>query len=578
MESSIEVCQKQYSIAMEAQSTDVITFDLETNMAHTTIWMVGWKFGGKSGYSKTPQEFKVVCEEAKAAGVTIFSGHNSIKFDWWVLKQVWGIDLYDYFDVQLDTLVLSRLLRSNQMFHSLMELAKEYFAANDQKGDFTDFDGGFSEEMAVYCIQDVKLTHELLFLFLRKIKDGKWGHLSIWLEHEVAAIIAQQVRNGFLMDMQKAMIQHAEWTAQMKVIVESAAKAFPPVAIQMKTKVKYEAFNIASRPHCAARLIELGWVPQKFTDTGRPQLNDDALEEIAEMGHPIAAEIARYFKLAKAAAMVHNWTMEADENYRVHGGVNSNGAVTGRMTHSKPNLANIPVRDELIGPICRGLFTVPEGRRLVGADASGLELRMFAHYIKDAKYTKVLLEDDPYIFTMNAVGLTTRADGKRFKLAYLYGAQGWKLGSIKLGTAGDRDATKREGERLMASFGKALPGLLKLKEKLQKFYPKAVPGLDGRWIPVRSKHAALNSLLQGAGAVVMKMALVVAARQIALEGLDALFVVNVHDEFQLECSEKDAPRVASICTEAITKAGELLGVRCPLAGEAKIGRNWHDTH
>jgi DNA polymerase I-like protein with 3'-5' exonuclease and polymerase domains len=563
---------------MAAQSKDVITFDLETNMAHTIIWMVGWKFGGKTGYSRTPQEFKAVCEEAKAAGVTIFSGHNSIKFDWWVLKQVWGIDLYSYFDVHIDTMVLSFLLRSNQKLHSLEMLAKEFFAANDQKGKFTDFNGGFTEEMAVYCIQDVKLTHELLFVFLRKIREGKWGHLSVWLEHEVAEIIAQQIRNGFLIDIQKAMMQYAEWVAEIRRIVDNAAKMFPPKAIQMKTKVKYKPFNIASRPDCSERLIALGWLPTEFTNTGRPELNDDALEEIAALGYPIATEIARYFKLSKAAAMVHNWTLEADEDFRVHGGVKSNGAVTGRMTHQLPNLANIPKKDEVIGPICRGLFMVPEGRRLVGADASGLELRMFAHYIKDPEYTKELLEGDPHTFTKNAAGLDTRDQAKTFIYALLYGAQGLKIGSIKLGTGGDREATKREGERLIASFGKALPGLPKLKEKLQKFYPKAVPGLDGRWIPIRSKHAALNSLLQGAGAVVMKMALVIAARQIVLEGLDALFVVNVHDEFQLECSEKDAPRVASICTEAITKAGEMLGVRCPLAGEAKIGHNWHDTH
>jgi DNA polymerase I-like protein with 3'-5' exonuclease and polymerase domains len=247
------------------------------------------------------------------------------------------------------------------------------------------------------------------------------------------------------------------------------------------------------------------------------------------------------------------------------------------MTHSKPNLANIPKKDEEIGPLCRGLFTVPEGRMLVGCDASGLELRMFAHYIQDPKYTEELLSGDPHTFTQKAAGLDTRDQAKTFIYALLYGAQGYKIGTIKFGTGKDKDWTKVQGDKLIASFSKALPGLTRLKEKIKK-YPKALPGLDGRLIPVRFKHAALNTLLQGGGAIVMKMALVIADRQIKKEGLDALFVVNVHDEFQLECSEKDANRVAEVCKDAIRLAGEALKTRCPLAGEAKVGRNWHDTH
>jgi DNA polymerase I-like protein with 3'-5' exonuclease and polymerase domains len=276
--------------------------------------------------------------------------------------------------------------------------------------------------------------------------------------------------------------------------------------------------------------------------------------------------------------MVESWIENTTDDHRIHGKVITNGAVTGRMTHHSPNMAQVPSVGSPYGEDCRGLFTVPKGYKLVGADASGLELRMLAHYMKDQDYVKTVTEGsqdlgtDVHTKNQQAAGLSTRAQAKTFIYAFLYGAGATKIGSIVGGSA-------KEGQRLIDSFLRNTPALQALRSTVDKLSDKGhLPGLDGRRLFVRSEHAALNTLLQGAGAIVMKQALVFLDESIRRNKLDAKFVVNVHDEFQLEVKEEHAQRVGFLAVESIRKAGRTLKLRCPLDGEYKIGDNWCQTH
>jgi DNA polymerase I-like protein with 3'-5' exonuclease and polymerase domains len=517
-------------------------------------------------------------------------GHNAIAFDAPVLGRVWGIDVLKAF-ILLDTMVLARLLDPQRLSYRLKDLARDYLGTADQKGEFSDFDVGYSQEMEDYCLQDVEVTHKLAIVLLRELKKQGFSAESIWLEHEVARIIDKQSKHGFMLNVPSASLLSNTLLDEKAILKTKMETEFDPTVVVMKTKTKYIPFDPGSRKQCVDRLMKLGWVPTKYTKPtsmypfGQPKIDDEVLASVASLGHPVAVEIARYYKLQKISAMVSSWLEYADDNFRIHGRVNTNGAVTGRMTHSSPNLGQIPKRDLEFGPQCRALFTVPKGYSLVGADASGLELRMFAHYIQDPQYAEVLVSGDIHEFNRVAAGLSTRDEAKTFIYALLYGAGDKKIGSIVLPLGSDEEQT-RAGKRLKDKFYRTLPGLDKLTLKIDKILQSrknngltsSLPSLDGRQITVRHKHAAVNSLLQGGGAVVMKLALVILDQSITQERLDAHFVANVHDEFQIEVRDDHVDRVKELALASIVKAGELLKLRCPLAGEAKSGSNWHDTH
>ena len=340
-------------------------------------------------------------------------------------------------------------------------------------------------------------------------------------------------------------------------------------------------FNPASRQQIAEKLIGLGWKPKKFTEPTSSHPNGQAIVDestLMSLKWPIAQFIAEYMMLGKRIAQIESWLEVVSSDGRVHGRVITNGAVTGRMTHMKPNMAQIPNSGSPYGPECRQCWTVDDGNVLVGCDASGLELRMLAHYMRDKDYVKTVCEgsskDGTDVHTVNqkAAGLQTRDQAKTFIYAFLYGAGPAKIGSIVGGSS-------TAGQKLINAFLKGTPALQRLRDKVSLYASEGyVPAFDGRKIWVRSEHAALNSLLQGAGAIVMKKALCILNETIVKNKWDAKFVVNVHDEFQIECKAEIADTVGKAAVQSIVEAGLAFKLRCPLDGAYKIGRTWRDTH
>jgi len=144
---------------------------------------------------------------------------------------------------------------------------------------------------------------------------------------------------------------------------------------------------------------------------------------------PEAKLIADYLMYQKRVAQVESWLKSADNNDRVKGFVNSNGTITGRMTHNSPNLAQVPSSNSPYGADCRSCWTVPKQHKLVGIDASGLELRMLAHYLNDEDYTNEIVNGDVHTANQRSAGLESRSQAKTFIYALLYGAGNEKLGS-----------------------------------------------------------------------------------------------------------------------------------------------------
>jgi DNA polymerase I-like protein with 3'-5' exonuclease and polymerase domains len=474
-----------------------------------------------------------------------------------------------------DTLVASRLLNpSLEGGHSLAAWGQRL---GFPKGDFSDWDGGLTPEMETYCIQDTLVTQKLYNVLINELKYNKFEQRSIDLEHKVQAIVAKQERNGFKLDEKKATILLSELTSKLANIEVSLQSIFPvrvTERVSEKTgkslKAKVEVFNPGSRKQIGERLIEKGWKPDRFTETGQPIVDEGTLEGL---DIPEAKAINEYLMLQKRVAQIESWLKALGSDGRVHGKVITNGAVTGRMTHMSPNMAQVPNSGSPYGEDCRDLWIVEKGYKLVGIDASGLELRMLAHYMKDDAYTSEVVSGDIHTANQKAAGLETRNQAKTFIYAFLYGAGDAKIGKIV-------GAGAKEGQDLKARFLQNTPALQTLRESVSSIAKNTgtLPGLDGRRLQVRSDHAALNTLLQSAGAIVMKQALINLDEELNRWEIDYKFVANVHDEWQIEVEERYAELAGRLGVIAIEKSGKDLAMRCPLSGEYKVGNSWKETH
>jgi len=497
-------------------------------------------------------------------------GHNLIGYDIPVLNRLWGTRIPQYRVV--DTLVLSRL------FHPDLDGGHSLAAWGTRlgfpKGEHTDWEE-LSDEMVDYCKRDVDVTERLHNALMQQMRLFGFTKHCVDLEHSVAWICKDQEDNGFEFDKEGAVKLYDELTTRMARIESDLQRVFPPIVEERysdktgkKLKDKVTVFNVGSRQQIADRLISKGAVWKELTPSGKPKVDEATLKKQTHI--PEAKIILRYLLCQKRASQVDSWVQAVGEGSRIHGRVRHIGAVTGRMAHSQPNMAQIPAVRAEYGKQCRELFTVPEGRVLVGADASGLELRMLAHYMDDESYTNEILSGDIHTANQTAAGLETRDQAKTFIYAFLYGAGDAKIGSVVGGSAA-------HGKRLKAAFLENTPALAKLRSKVMADAETGfLTGLDGRRIRVRSQHAALNTLLQGAGAVVMKQAIVILYD--LLGRVDFKLVAQVHDEWQIECRPDDADFIGKSCVNAMIFAGELLQLNCPLDGEYRVGTSWCDTH
>ena len=552
--------------------------DIETDGFNPTrIWCVGTVMVEDNKDGTTTEIAKLYTEEERNLFTTLAAqadkviGHNAIHFDFRVLDLLWGIRFEP--EQMLDTLVLSQLANPVREGGHSLEAWGRKLSFPKVEFDPSLFYQGYTEEMGLYCMQDTKLTCKLYKVL--KTELHKFSGDSIKLEHRVRMILSEQELNGFALDQENACILVAELNDELVQIKEDMQKVFPPAEVQLKTKVKYIPFNPGSRKQVGERLMEKGWVPEKKTDLGTPVLDEGVLSGI-DMEE--AKIVGRYMMLQKRIAQINSWIDAVNpETGRVHGKVLTLRTITGRMAHASPNMAQVPAVYSPYGKECRRLWVPsnPRKQNLVGIDASSIELRMLCHYMNDPEYTEIVVSGDIHTANQERAGLSSRSQSKTFIYAFLYGAGAAKIGSIVEGSA-------KDGQELIDNFLEATPALQEARHRVILTAERSgiIRGLDGRMLWIRSPHAALNTQLQGAAAVVMKRALLIFHKELASSPCAgrAKFVANVHDEWQLEVDKPLSDMVGTLGIESIKKAGEYYKLNCPLGGEYNVGTNWAETH
>jgi len=514
-------------------------------------------------------------------------GHNLISYDLPVLKKLWS---WEYKGDVLDTLVCSRTIWPHLMqldadhkrlptklwgSHSLKAWG---YRLGELKGEYSEANNGawetFSPEMLDYCVQDTKVTQVLHSRILSK----PFSEDALTLEHQIATALFKQEQRGFMFDVDKAQKLFAELSQRKNDIEVSLQHTFPPTTLQLKTKSKEIPFNPASRQQIAERLQGLGWEPKEFTDTGIPKVDETILSSI-EL--PEATLLSEYLMLNKRIGQLGTgkqaW-LKLEKEGRLHGRVNHMGCVTSRCTHSQPNCAQIPSVSAPYGRECRELFTVPNGYSLLGADASSLELRCLASYMAPfdgGSYALEVVSGDVHSANQEAAGLPTRANAKTFIYGFLYGAGDEKIGQII-------NKGSEEGKAIKAKFLKKVPALRKLRDAVTEAAKRGwLKGLDGRKVPVRHAHAALNTLLQSAGAIICKQWYVQIEQMLQAEGYteeDVAIVAFIHDEVQIQVKQGLEDAVGNLVIRAMHQVERIYDFKCPLDSEFTYGRNWAETH
>jgi DNA polymerase-1 len=541
----------------------------------------------------------------------------------------------------------------------------------EEKIDYHNF-SFWTPEMQTYCEQDI-ITTKKLYEYLNSYKYFIEGE-CLEIENKFSKLMSLQREVGIVFDMKNAVDISNELQSEVNSLEEELKSLFSPIIKPEKLDeegnpivkqfcrrdkrfgsvncnpegdrvkpfigatycpVKIEEFNPSSRQQIAARLKNKYNVKFDTTDKGSPKVDSKVLQQLP---FPEAAKLVTYLDTNKFLSQLgtgdkswFNYAVEREGVYRIHGSVNSQGALTGRCTHSNPNAAQVPKTKR-----ARSLFLPQEGYLLAGCDASSLEARILAHFLypyDEGSYRdKFLSGADVHEENRELFSLFSRGSAKTLWYGIQYGSGNKKAGLIayndllevktlltcflarkpledkqllildraenlykifikeKLLEVLTKELNNWDyedrGKKLKQTVYEQIPALKKLLDAINTIIDKRgfIYGLDKRkiYIAKDKKYKALNYLIQGAGAIAMKKAAILLHEKFLELGLkyydDFAFVLNVHDEFQMQILPVYKDLFLEYAPWSIREAGAHFKLRCPLDGEAKIGNNWSETH
>jgi len=584
----------------------IVTTDIDTNTTFTAA----------DHYSYGKMTIDEMLEYMAEADELI--GHNIIEYD---LPTLFKLKGFKYKGKVTDTLVMSRLFNPDLPGgHSLGEWGKRLGKDKPGHEDWSKI----SHEMVYRCQEDVGINILLYNLLCAQYEsdDKDWTE-ALETEHRVYEIITQQSINGVEFNTDYAELLLMDLKEIVSVIDSKILPTIPllvspnqphlPAKMYKKdgsfsvygqkyldrftpeesakypdaTPILYHQIYLNSTKQVKQYLLDKGWTPTQWNyskKTGEktsPKITEDSIApHLGDTPMLIKHRVQALHRYNNILGLV----MRVRPDGRIPAGANSCGTNTFRMRHR--GVVNIPKSGcdkegnplSFYGTEMRSLFTVPEGKFLVGHDASGLELRMLANAMNDPVYIDAILGGDIHSFNQEMAGLPTRDSAKTFIYAFLYGAGNAKIGSI---IGGD----ERDGMEIKNKFMDSLPSLDNLLTGIKKESRQGyIVGLDGRKVRMRRQdgrvmeHKALNTRLQCDGALIMKKSIILLEDDIQRERLRSLKVIDMHDEGQYEVYQEEVRRHSQLAEQSIISSGEWFQLNIPLAADVKVGKTWADTH
>lgn len=552
--------------------------------------------------------------------VGTYIGHNILGYDIPVLNRLLGTNIS--LDRITDTLIISRLLFTGlRRSHSLEAWGIEL---GHPKIEFSAYET-YTPEMLTYCKGDVTLNRKL---YEKVLRPGLQGYSSycVQLEHKVQAILNKQRENGFYIDFDKVCALEIHLAERLKTLELEILSEFPPARVLVEknfvvkitkkgtpfassmTKLAkypdhvanidgtydlYESipFNLGSPVQIVARMNACGWKPVEFTDAGNPRVSENNFNTLPDDAPPAAHKLGDWLMVRNRLTTIRGWLeVRNSKTEKMHGTCIGIGAITHRMAHYDPQMANIPGikyddnKKEIpnYGREMRSCLTVKDLDKycMVGVDISGIQLRILAHYLEDQKYTDSVCFGDSKLGTdIHSVHMNilreiypplTRDGAKKFIYSMLLGASGKKLGH-------DMGTTPANGSKAKEKLFERIPAFKRVKKMCARAAERGyMIGIDGRRTPVKSEHFALSVYLQCGEAVIMKQALVYLHERSS--HIDFKQLAVVHDEVQCEVRRDQAEALGKLIVQCIEDAGKFFELRCPVTGGYKIGNNWAETH
>jgi len=596
-----------------------LVFDIEANGLLTTVskFHCAGALDVETGneYWFRPHQLQEFLDLLDSAKVII--AHNAYGYDVEALRILSGGSWTPKATVQCIK-VMSQMLNYRRFGfgHSLKQWGEAF---GDQKGDYNGGWEEFNEDMFEYMKQDVRLGARVYNHLMQEVKNyiassnSKGILKALRSEMQMDHIMVKQNRNGWLFNSMEATQLLTTVEEKMRSIEDFINPQLPARLRKVDNEPKSPKFTKAGKPAAWMRkwfelsdecmvddcpvwgefsriefidgdvgntdtvkrlLYSLGWKPDewnwkridgKFVKVS-PKLSDSSLEGLGDVGKALM----EYYTLRSRHSIIKGWFEHIDSNSRLHGDVFNIGTPTFRQTHKI--IANLPSGKAVLGPEVRKLFVAKDGYKLVSADSAACQLRLLAHFMKNEEFTREILDGDIHQKNADILGCD-RPTAKPFIFAFLYGAGGKKLGSI-LGVS------EREGNKKKKQYLESIPALKKLINSVQHIVEEQgyIPGLDDRPIYTESAHKALNYLIQGAEAVVMKYTIIMIEEELEKAGLDASILLFYHDEVTYEVKEEQAEQAREIIMRCFEEAPKALGVDIMTCGDCNIGDDYYDVH
>ena len=604
-----------------------IVLDIETDALDIDNVNNIWCIVCKDIDTKKVHIFKGITEEFKIFISDCISviGHNICMYDYRVIER-FAPGLLDP-KVILDTLVLSKLLKYNLddgEGHSLEAWGNRFKMPKHPSPDFS----VYSDEMLEYCKQDVEINAKL-YEYLREHMHNDTWYQAIETEMQMAWICLDMHLNGFKYDKEAADKLLTDLQLRLQVLDDTIVVPDNIVFIRevnprltkhgtiSRTSVprdwnnylllhpgcpfsyiRFEKFNPGSYLQLTKYLDSCGWRPVEPTKTGKGwKINEVNLATLPETAPEAARKLVERMLIASRVRTLTEWSKAYDHSDgRVHGDFVSIGTWPGRMGHRRPNMANVATKKSIkykgevlhtlavdLGGRMRSLWTCDNSSCLVGTDMEAAHVRLFAHYINDPIFTKAVIEGDKKhgtdVHSLNKQVLgdlcPDRDLAKTFLFSFFNGAGPPKVAEIF-------GCSIESAAKALAQFNRRYPGIKKLREELIPIYARQgwFPGLDGRQVTYTQEHGMFAGMLQSGESIVMKMSNILWRKELNERGISFKQVNLVHDEFVTEYSgdRATAETIGRVQSASLRVVGEQLGLRCPLAGEYKCGKNWLEVH